>query len=79
MNKMSLELISALGQYDTWRNTDEKKLFNDKIWETEVIPIQYAFQSFSKVEDISKMITKISAGTTNLKNLTIIAMKKIIK
>ena len=69
MNRISLELISALGQYDTWRNTDEKKLFNDKIWETEVIPIQYALRSFSKVEDISNMITKINAGTTNLKNI----------
>ena len=69
MGNKVFELISALGQYDTWRNTEEKKMFNDKNWITEVIPIQYAMRAFSNIEDLSKKFKKINQGFETINDI----------
>lgn len=69
LTNKGIELISILGQYDTWRNTEEKKLFNDKNWASVVIPIQFALRSLSTVEDIAKLLNEISKGNESIDNL----------
>ena len=69
MGKKCAEIINTLGQYDTWRNTEEAQLFNDKNWELEVIPVQYGLRSFSKVEDLAAYFNSIDKAEDNLKNI----------
>ena len=46
------EIVSLLGQYDTWRNNDEKKLHYDKDWDSVVIPFQYGMRVFTTPKEI---------------------------
>ena len=46
LTKNSREVISILGQYDTWRNNDEKKFAFDKNWDKTVMPVQYYIKNY---------------------------------
>lgn len=45
MGDKARELIRVLGQYDTWRNTDDKKFGTDHNWDKIVMPVQYYMRS----------------------------------
>lgn len=52
----SNSLIRALGQYDTWRNTEEKMFVSDKDWESHVMPIQYFMRSCKNPDEVLEML-----------------------
>ena len=56
------ELISILGQYDTWRDSKGKMLPTDKDWNEVVLPIQYSLRAYAKPETIAKIIFNLDNG-----------------
>ena len=49
-------IIRCLGQYDTWRDTDEKKFISDKSWKDDVMPIQYFMRTCKNPDEVLKIL-----------------------
>ena len=52
-------IIRCLGQYDTWRNTDEKKFVSDQPWELQVMPIQYYMRTCKNPDEVLKVLRDV--------------------
>lgn len=51
-NERFKQKIRALGQYDTWRNTNEKKTALDLDWNREVMPFQWGMRTAKTPEEV---------------------------
>jgi oligoribonuclease NrnB/cAMP/cGMP phosphodiesterase (DHH superfamily) len=58
----SKKLISLLGQYDTWRNTNDKKFTTDQDWDKVVLPVQYALKAYMNPESMCKVLYNLDNG-----------------
>lgn len=57
----SKKLISLLGQYDTWRQIEDRKFVNDEDWNNVVLPFQYGMRArFNDPVKISDYIEKLN-------------------
>lgn len=72
LGKNARELVRTLGQYDTWRNTDEKKFLSDKDWFTEVLPVQWGMRILSDPIEIFKKLIAIDDWSTGITTQSII-------
>ena len=50
-NELTMAKIRLLGQYDTWRNTEERKFINDSKWE-KALRFQYGMRNIGTVEEL---------------------------
>lgn len=69
-----LKLIKILGQYDTWRDTDEKKMVSDSDWDSVVMPIQYFMRTLSDPKEIYNLFQRLNSW-----NETHISFKEILR
>lgn len=51
-NENIKKIVRLIGQYDTWRQSDEKKLFSDLDWNEFTLPFQYGMRTYQKPEDV---------------------------
>lgn len=65
--------VRLLGQYDSWRDTSNKKFKDDFDWDAEVIPYQFGLRSFNY--DIDDLVTLIDNDRAD----EIIPIGKVIK
>lgn len=54
-NNYTQENIKLLGQYDTWRNTDEKKFPTDQNWEV-VMAHQFGFRTANRIDEVMNLL-----------------------
>jgi oligoribonuclease NrnB/cAMP/cGMP phosphodiesterase (DHH superfamily) len=52
VNENTKKIVRLVGQYDTWRQTPEKKLFSDLDWNQYTLPFQYGMRTYQKPEDV---------------------------
>lgn len=52
----SKRLIQILGQYDTWRDTSDKKFIDDEDWQSIVLPVQYSLRAYMNPEKLAKIL-----------------------
>lgn len=64
--KNSREIISLIGQYDTWRNSDESKLSFDKNWDNVVLPVQYYMRTCKNPREVYKKLKAFDNYTDDL-------------
>lgn len=60
LKKVAQNIINTLGQYDTWRDSDSKKLFFDSDWDY-VLKIQYGMRNRFSVEKIKNILLTADA------------------
>ena len=60
ISKEAKTFVAILGQYDTWRNTEDKKRITDKDWDKVVMPIQYFFRSANGPIAVFDLLNKAS-------------------
>lgn len=61
LGKTARKIINTLGQYDTWRDIEEKKFVDDEDWNDVVLPFQYGFRAkFNDPERISDYLERIN-------------------
>lgn len=61
LTKTSKKAISLLGQYDTWRQFDERKFVDDSDWDSTVLPFQFGLRAkFNDPEKISDFIDSLN-------------------
>lgn len=61
LNSASKKVIQLLGQYDTWRQFDDKKFVNDDNWNEVVIPFQYGMRArYNNPESIADFIATLN-------------------
>lgn len=61
IEKEQSRIISLLGQYDTWRNTEEKKFASDSDWDDTVMPVQYFMRSCSGPKEVYNMLCRLNS------------------
>ena len=62
LSPLAKKVIQLLGQYDTWRQFDDKKFLNDDDWEKTVMPFQFGFRAkFNDPVKISDYIETLNS------------------
>jgi oligoribonuclease NrnB/cAMP/cGMP phosphodiesterase (DHH superfamily) len=78
LTKNSREVITILGQYDTWRDVEEKKFAYDKNWNEVVMPVQYFMRTCKSPVEVYEVLKLVDSYRDDFELKDIITQGKSI-
>lgn len=66
LSRSARKLISILGQYDTWRDSDQKKFTLDEDWNEVVLPVQYFMRTCASPVEVNNIFRKMNDWNSKL-------------